>query len=45
MDWPAAPEAGLIAAIFDQDVDNLQRLQEGLEFSKEGKFRFSLYQE
>ena len=43
--WTDAPELGVLGAVFEQDMDNLPFVQEGLHASKNGKVNFANYQE
>ena len=43
--WTEAPELGVLADVFEQDMDNLPYVQEGLHASKNGKVNFGNYQE
>lgn len=43
--WTAAPEIGGLGAVFEQDMDNLPFVQEGLHASKNGKVHLGNYQE
>jgi phenylpropionate dioxygenase-like ring-hydroxylating dioxygenase large terminal subunit len=43
--WSAAAELGVLGHVFDQDMDNLPFIQEGLHASKTGKIQLSNYQE
>jgi phenylpropionate dioxygenase-like ring-hydroxylating dioxygenase large terminal subunit len=43
--WSAATEIGGLGAVFEQDMDNLPYVQEGLHASKTGKIQLADYQE
>ena len=43
--WTEAAELGGLAAVFEQDMDNLPYVQEGLHCSKTGKIQLGDYQE
>lgn len=43
--WAEAPQLGGLAAVFEQDMDNLPFVQEGLHCSKNGKVQLGDYQE
>jgi phenylpropionate dioxygenase-like ring-hydroxylating dioxygenase large terminal subunit len=43
--WTAAPEIGGLGAVFEQDMDNLPYVQDGLHASKNGKVQLGDYQE
>ena len=43
--WSAAPELGVLGHVFDQDMDNLPYVQDGLKVSKNGKVELGDYQE
>jgi hypothetical protein len=43
--WTAAAEIGGLGAVFEQDMDNLPHVQEGLHMSKTGKVNLGDYQE
>lgn len=44
-DWLNAPELGILAAIFDQDSENLSRVQRGLRASRKQGVTLGNYQE
>ncbi|WP_144096038.1 aromatic ring-hydroxylating oxygenase subunit alpha [Croceicoccus sediminis] len=43
--WTEAPELGVLADVFEQDMDNLPFVQEGLHCSKSGEVQLGNYQE
>ncbi|MDP3673499.1 MAG: aromatic ring-hydroxylating dioxygenase subunit alpha [Novosphingobium sp.] len=43
--WTAAPEIGGLGAVFEQDMENLPFVQQGLHCSKNGLVNFGDYQE
>jgi phenylpropionate dioxygenase-like ring-hydroxylating dioxygenase large terminal subunit len=43
--WTEAPELGGLGAVFEQDMDNLPFVQDGLHCSKNGKIQLADYQE
>ena len=43
--WTAAPELGVLGAVFEQDMGNLPYVQEGLHASKTGKVNLGDFQE
>lgn len=43
--WTEAPELGILADVFEQDMDNLPFVQEGLHASKNGEVQLGDYQE
>ena len=43
--WTAAAELGVLGAVFEQDMQNLPYVQEGLKASKTGKVNLGDYQE
>ncbi len=43
--WTAAPELGVLGAVFEQDMQNLPYVQEGLKASKNGEVNLGDYQE
>jgi len=43
--WTAAPELGVLGHVFEQDMDNLPYVQEGLKASKTGEVQLGDYQE
>lgn len=43
--WTEAPQLGGLGAVFEQDMDNLPFVQEGLHCSKNGKVQLADYQE
>lgn len=43
--WTEAPELGILADVFEQDMDNLPFVQEGLHASKTGQINLGNYQE
>ena len=43
--WTDAPELGVLADVFEQDMVNLPLVQEGLKASKTGLVQFGNYQE
>ncbi|GGC17004.1 (2Fe-2S)-binding protein [Novosphingobium marinum] len=43
--WTEAPELGVLADVFEQDMDNLPFVQEGLHCSKNGLVNYGNYQE
>ena len=43
--WTAAPELGGLGDVFEQDMDNLPYVQQGLRCSKTGKIQLADYQE
>jgi hypothetical protein len=43
--WTEAPELGILGDVFEQDMDNLPYVQEGLHASKTGKVQLGNYQE
>jgi phenylpropionate dioxygenase-like ring-hydroxylating dioxygenase large terminal subunit len=43
--WTAAPELGVLGHVFEQDMDNLPYVQEGLKASKTGEIQLGDYQE
>jgi len=43
--WSTAAELGVLGHVFDQDMDNLPFVQEGLKVSKNGKVQLGDYQE
>lgn len=43
--WKAAPELGILGHVFDQDMDNLPYVQDGLHCSKTGEVNLADYQE
>ncbi|WP_299309053.1 aromatic ring-hydroxylating dioxygenase subunit alpha [uncultured Croceicoccus sp.] len=43
--WTEAPELGVLADVFEQDMENLPYVQEGLHCSKNGEAQLGNYQE
>jgi hypothetical protein len=43
--WSEAEEIGGLGAVFEQDMDNLPFVQQGLHASKTGKIQLGDYQE
>jgi hypothetical protein len=43
--WTTAPELGMLAKVFDQDVFNMSKVQRGLETTAKPGVTLSLYQE
>lgn len=43
--WTACAEIGVLGAVFEQDMENLPYVQEGLKCSKTGEVNFADYQE
>ncbi len=43
--WTDAPELGILGDVFEQDMENLPYVQEGLKVSKTGKVNLGDYQE
>ena len=43
--WTEAPELGILGDVFEQDMENLPYVQEGLHASKTGKVQLANYQE
>lgn len=43
--WTDAPELGVLGAVFEQDMDNLPFVQDGLHASKTGQVQLANYQE
>jgi hypothetical protein len=43
--WTAAPELGVLGAVFEQDMQNLPYVQQGLKVSKNGEVNLADYQE
>lgn len=43
--WTAAPELGVLGAVFEQDMSNLPYVQQGLKVSKTGEVNLGDYQE
>jgi phenylpropionate dioxygenase-like ring-hydroxylating dioxygenase large terminal subunit len=43
--WTAAPELGILGAVFEQDMGNLPYVQEGLHASKNGQINLGNFQE
>ncbi|GFM31435.1 SRPBCC family protein [Novosphingobium sp. PY1] len=43
--WTEAPELGMLAEVFEQDMENLPYVQAGLKASKSGKVNYANYQE
>jgi hypothetical protein len=43
--WTAAPELGILGAVFEQDMGNLPYVQEGLHASKNGRINLGNFQE
>jgi len=43
--WTAAPELGVLGAVFEQDMSNLPYVQEGLHASKTGQINLGNFQE
>jgi len=43
--WTAAPELGVLGHVFEQDMDNLPFVQQGLKVSKNGQVQLGDYQE
>jgi phenylpropionate dioxygenase-like ring-hydroxylating dioxygenase large terminal subunit len=43
--WTAAPELGVLGAVFEQDMSNLPYVQDGLKVSKSGEVNLGDYQE
>lgn len=43
--WTAAPELGVLGHVFEQDMENLPYVQEGLKCSKTGEVQLGDYQE
>lgn len=43
--WTDAPELGILGDVFEQDMDNLPYVQEGLKASKNNEVHFANYQE
>jgi hypothetical protein len=44
-DWTEAPELGMLARVFNQDVYNLPKVQAGLEAAQNDEVIFAAYQE
>jgi hypothetical protein len=44
-DWTTAPELGMLARVFNQDVFNLPKVQLGLQATPEAEVTFASYQE
>lgn len=43
--WTEAPELGMLGEVFEQDMENLPQVQEGLHASKTGEVNLANYQE
>ena len=43
--WTDAPELGVLGDVFEQDMDNLPHVQDGMHASKTGVIQLSAYQE
>ena len=43
--WTEAPELGMLGEVFEQDMENLPEVQEGLHASKTGEVNLANYQE
>jgi phenylpropionate dioxygenase-like ring-hydroxylating dioxygenase large terminal subunit len=43
--WTAAPELGVLGAVFEQDMENMAYVQDGLKVSKNGMVELGDYQE
>jgi hypothetical protein len=43
--WTDAPELGMLAKVFQQDVFNMAKIQKGLETTRKPGITFSNYQE
>jgi hypothetical protein len=43
--WTAAPELGVLAPIFEQDMSNMPQVQRGLRASRKPGVTLSVYQE
>jgi len=43
--WTDAPELGVLGSVFEQDMQNLPFVQEGLKASKNGQINLGNYQE
>ena len=43
--WTEAPELGALGEVFEQDMENLPYVQEGLKASKTGEVQLGDYQE
>ena len=43
--WTEAPELGMLADVFEQDMENLPYVQQGLHASKTGAVNLANYQE
>jgi hypothetical protein len=43
--WTDAPELGMLAKVFEQDVFNMAKVQKGLETTRKPGVTFSNYQE
>ncbi len=43
--WTAAPELGVLGAVFEQDMENMAYVQDGLKVSKNGLVELGNYQE
>lgn len=43
--WTAAPELGVLGAVFEQDMENMAFVQDGLKVSKNGLVELGNYQE
>jgi Ring hydroxylating alpha subunit (catalytic domain) len=43
--WTAAPELGILGDVFEQDMENLPFVQQGMHASKTGKIQLANYQE
>lgn len=44
-DWTEAPELGMLARVFNQDVYNVPKVQAGLEATQRDEVLFASYQE
>jgi hypothetical protein len=43
--WTAAAELGILGDVFEQDMENLPFVQDGMHASKTGKIQLANYQE
>jgi hypothetical protein len=43
--WSDAPELGILGDVFEQDMENLPFVQDGMHASKTGKLQLANYQE
>ena len=43
--WTDAPELGVLGSVFEQDMENLPYVQQGLKASKTGEVNLGDYQE